>query len=577
MKRQRSLKIIKNSIIVIFVIALFRVNAFPEEPRKGNHTKVLLIGIDGLEWAVMGNLIKENKMPTFAKLMQNGAYGGLRTLLNYTSPSLWTTIATGRSPEAHGITKHIVHEKGLYEPISPMSYHRKVKALWNILSDHGRKVGVINYQCTEPAEAINGFIVPNSIVDIKEAFPSGLTEEIKFITESSVKTAKESFNDFEPYSNFQDKLSEKLKYHLVDGEIWRLSVITPYLYEKFNRRLDLLMVYLYETDYISHIFWKFGQPGFFQDKAWGLNPNDVKKYGNVINEMYQMVDKFVKKIIEDIADENTIIIICSDHGFRSGPSIPRISFNNLNKLLEKIGVLYFEDGNQSLGESEKITLKVDYPTKYQAYHYQLDEPHSHSSVFVSLNLKGREPNGVVTPGDEYIKLKKRLINALSDLTIIETKEKFFNNVSESSLPETDIHVSIKNDISLLKQHVKINGDIYPISDFYTLLDKSGDHSDPGVLIIYGKNIKKAKSIEDAHILDITPTILYLLGLPVAKDMEGKVLTQAIDANLLEQNPVKYIPTYEVNESGIQKSYKKYTPKPIEKEQLEKLKSLGYVQ
>jgi predicted AlkP superfamily phosphohydrolase/phosphomutase len=570
-KQKLACRTLRFTVVVIIAIAFLNVNTFSKDP-SDNKTKIFLIGIDGLEWSIIKKMVEAGMMPTFGELMKNGAYGDLKTLLKYTSPSLWTTIATGKNPEVHGITSHIVHEEGRYELVSPMSYHRKVKALWNILTDYGKKTGVINYPCTEPPEPVNGFIIPYSIVDIKDTFPNELFGEINLIVEESAKTAKEFFNDFKSYCDFQDDLSKEIICHLVDGEIWKVTTITSNIYEKFNGNLDLLMVYVWETDYISHIFWKFMKPDFFQHKSWELTPKNIKKFGSVIKDMYVMVDKFVKKLIEDVADENTTIIICSDHGFRSSPHhqkngiiVPIVFFKNLNKLLEIMGFLQFKS------DIDLKASSIDF-TKTLAYHYQLDEPSSYPNVFISLNLKGRQANGIVEPDGEYARVKTELIAALSNLKIVETDESLFDEVVEVSLPQRDIRVTIKSDINLLEQHVRVGGDIFPLSDFYILLDKSGDHSDPGTLIIYGKNIRKVGLIKNAHILDIVPTILYLLDLPVAKDMKGNVLTQAIETDFLKRYPVKYIDSYETTKGAIREEF---NHKPIKEQELEQLRSLGY--
>ena len=555
---------VRNCLAVILIILILCSNAFSGEVNKSIDTRVLLIGIDGLEWSMIKDSIKDNKMPTFAKLMKKGVYGDLYTFLDYTSPSLWTTIATGRPPEVHGITRHILHEKGLYEPVYPGSRHRKVKALWNILTDYKEKTGVVNYQCTKPPEVINGAMVSSLTrkLNSHDLFPEDLTDELNFTIEKNFEDTGRSYS-FVSYFNSHDNLSKEIAN--ARDELVRLSIVTPYIYLRFGKNLNLQITYFYGLDNISHIFWKFMDPKSFQNKAWGLNSSSIKNYGSVVKDMYADVDKFVKTIMDDVADKNTVIVICSDHGFKKGTPAPRIVFGNLNKLLERIGVLYFKNDNQ-----------IDFSSS-QAYHYELDEPHSFPNIFVSINLKGRQPYGIINPGRNYLELKKRLIDILSSLTIMETNAKLFDHVSESSLPEADIKVAIKYDINLTEQHVKIGKEVYPLTDFYKVLDKSGDHSDPGVIIIYGKNIKQNGLKKDAHILDITPTILYLLGLPVAEDMEGKVLTQAIDETFLKNNPVRYIPTYETKQAGMDKTYEKSSSQIIERKQLDKLKSLGYVQ
>lgn len=570
---------LKKYIIAILIIIVLNFIAFSGEFNKKSNAKILLIGMDGLEWSIIKKLNKENKMPTFAKLMRNGAYGDLHTYIEYASPSLWTTIATGKKPEVHGITQYILHEKGIYEPISPMSYHRKVKAIWNILTDQGRRTGVINYQCTKPPEVINGFMIPPDNVingfmippEKTDIYPDYLARDINSVVEKDFETT-EGFLKFAYYkddTNLSDKISS------ISKEITQLSIVTPYLYQRFDKHLDLLMLYLYGTDSISHVFWKFMEPDFFQDKAYGLNSNNIGKYGNVINETYQMVDKFVGKIIEDIVDKNTIVIICSDHGFQRGSSSPMVFLSNLNKILNKIGVLYFKNNSHLLPKaSENEMFEVDF-SKSQAYHSEVDK--AHNALFISINLKGRESHAIVKNGKEFLRLKKHIINSLSNLRILETGKKIFDRVSESSLPQGDIQVVTKNNINLLNQHIKINNNVYPLKEFYTFLDLSGNHDDPGVIIIYGKNIKAEKINGDAHILDITPTILYLLGLPVAKDMEGKVLTEAIKEDFLKAHPIRYISSYEP--IGVKREWPNEAlhSESIGSKQLERLKSLGYVQ
>lgn len=544
-------------VIIILIITSLQFDVFPAELHNDTNIKVVLIGFDGLEWFIIEDLIKEGKMPTFARLIRDGTYGNLQIFdKSYPSSVLWTSLATGKRPEIHGILDFAVHEDDKYELTSVRSYHRKVKALWNILSECGKKAGIINYFATWQPEEINGFIVSDKYPQLSrlkgaDVFPSNLINEINSITESY------------RYNNNDNFFEEKARGIIVN--IDELSDVTSYLYQKFNKDLDLLITYTRETDTAQHLFWKFMEPEFFQHPAWGLSPELVDKYGNFIPDIYQRVDGMVKEIIS-YADKDTIIIICSDHGFQSVNPTPQVRLGNLNNLLEAIGFLAFENNSE---------IQVIDFFKTKAYHYKIcPGPSASPFILISINLKRREPQGIIQPGEEYLQVKKRLIDILSNLRIVETGKKLFNMVTEVSFERGDIGISIKNNIDLLEQHVKINEDIYPLNTFYTLLDSSGGHRNhKGVFIIYGKNIKKAKLIEDVHILDITPTILYLLGIPIAKDMEGKILTQAIEENFLKRNPVKYIDTYEdVEKRGLEKS----TSDPIDKEQLEKLKSLGYV-
>jgi len=546
----------------------FHFDAFPAElwnsveVNNNPGIKIVLIGLDGLEWSIINGLVKQGKMSTFARLIQDGAHGDIKIFegVYNSSPALWTSLATGKKPSVHGILDHLVHEDNKYKLVIPRTYHRKVKALWNILSECGKKVGVINYYATWPPEEINGFIVSNenlsrSRLEGTDVFPSSLANEINPLIESyGYENNTLMINN----NNFFEKQAKD-----INVGINMLTGVTSYLYQKFNKDLDLLMIYTQNTDIAQHWFWKFMEPEYFWHPAWGLDPENIEKYGNFIKDMYQKVDVMVKEIIKYI-DEDTIVIICSDHGFQRANSIPGVHLSNLDNLLEAIGFLSFRDNNKS--------KDIDF-SKTKAYHCLF--PGKSSFIRIGINLKGREPQGIVKPGKDYLQVKRQLIDILSNLRVVETGEKLFSEVTELSGGGGDIGISIKNNIVALKQHVKINKDICPLSTFFPFYDLSGEHRNhKGVLIIYGKNIKKAKLIEDVHILDITPTVLYLLGLPIAKDMEGKVLTQAIEVNFLKENPIKFIDTYEVERAQYRKEF---FPQPIDKEQLERLKSLGYAQ
>ena len=116
-----------------------------------------------------------------------------------------------------------------------------------------------------------------------------------------------------------------------------------------------------------------------------------------------------------------------------------------------------------------------------------------------------------------------------------------------------------------------------MEDFIKFVENSGGHDlHDGVIIVAGKNIKTDVNITGASVLDITPTILYLLGLPVAKDMDGKVLVQAIDPSYLQRSPIRYIESYDQEEKTPLKPEKPMST-PYDEQLLERLRSLGYIQ
>jgi arylsulfatase A-like enzyme len=103
------------------------------------------------------------------------------------------------------------------------------------------------------------------------------------------------------------------------------------------------------------------------------------------------------------------------------------------------------------------------------------------------------------------------------------------------------------------------------------------HDPTGVLAFWGKDIAGGRELADASVLDITPTILALCGFPVAEDMDGSVLTEAIDPDFLRAHPVRTIETYEPEREPTDVADREPIESPIDDEVRERLRALGYIE
>jgi predicted AlkP superfamily phosphohydrolase/phosphomutase len=111
-----------------------------------------------------------------------------------------------------------------------------------------------------------------------------------------------------------------------------------------------------------------------------------------------------------------------------------------------------------------------------------------------------------------------------------------------------------------------------VSDHGHVMDGSAHHyPEPGVLIMYGKPFRKGLNLTGASVYDVVPTVLYLLGLPVAEDMPGKVLEKAILGAFMDENPLRTVKSYETS-----KLEELEPPPEVDEELLQKLKALGYI-
>ena len=118
-----------------------------------------MLGLDGVDPDVVALLVGEGKLPNFERLAREGASGRLTSAPPLLSPILWTTVATGREPLDHGVSGFVTLDAdGERRPVS--SRQRRVRALWNMLSESDRTVAVVGWWATWPAEEVRGTEIP---------------------------------------------------------------------------------------------------------------------------------------------------------------------------------------------------------------------------------------------------------------------------------------------------------------------------------------------------------------------------------------------------------------------------------
>lgn len=307
--------------------------------------QVLLLGVDGLEWDRIYALIDRGQLPHLTQLIQESASGRLQTLLPTWSPIIWTTIATGMEAEKHGIydfteirlpglrrgiqrlrkqallpagvgivplVKHL-HRAGLLRELPITARQREVKALWNVLSDQGRRVGVVNWFATWPSEVVDGYIVsdnnPARHAFLQEDYgaahasqlaishPPELIAEIGqgLVDEDLDVAAIARLPFFDGLTALQREELDPESYEVFE-QIHRadLFAVDAALYlQRTAPDLDLLAVYLSGIDNVSHRF-------------QGNMP--------VVDSYYDHVDGLLAKLIAGAAPGTTIVLV-SDHGW----------------------------------------------------------------------------------------------------------------------------------------------------------------------------------------------------------------------------------------------------------------------
>jgi predicted AlkP superfamily phosphohydrolase/phosphomutase len=561
--------------------------------KKTKH-KVFVIGLDGgtfdliLPWANAG------KLPNFSRLLSSGVHGDLHSTIHPLSPQAWSSFITGKNPGKHGIYGFAKRNSQSYDLEFTNATNRDGDSLWHLINKAGGKVGVIDVPFTYPPEKVNGFIITGM---------DAMWESARFIYPEPLKTEIEAkLGDFYWYP--QNLNMKEMDRYVKD--IFRVidhrAQLTQYLME--NKEWDFFISVFLATDRVQHQFWRH------MDKNHVLhNPREAERYGNVILQVYQKIDKIIGELIAKL-DDNVTFIIISDHG--SGPYKWVL---NLSKWLNMNGLLQFKN-NQAKAKLRGIPkhvikhswffLKRWLPNNLKKKLTVLAPGLKHkwmSHVFFSgidwqntkayavenygniyINVKGREPLGIVNPGEEYEKLREEIMRKLGELRDPDSGEIILDKVykreelySGPYLKDAPDLIVLWKDFAYYTRQSVIEEEISlfePPGKFGNrVIEHSACHRLNGILIMKGKQLLQGKVI-NANIMDLAPTILYLMGLPVPGDMDGKVLTEAFTTDYLKTHPVHYVKGGNVP-SHKEKLAADHVSKEVEATR-ERLRDLGYI-
>lgn len=305
-------------VLVIVGIAaafLFRRGA-PGGAAERRQPPVLLIGMDALDWNEVDPLVAAGKLPNFDRMIRAGVRADIRTLIPLMeSPAIWTTIATGRFPETHGVTGFM---RGNEASTLSNAETRKVKAVWNILGSAGLRVGVVGWLVTWPCEAVNGFMVSDYLqYDFDQAarasgrtYPEALYDEVaplvinrRVVTVDSLRWLVDVTTADLEDPGIMEGIEAMKWIYAADETFARIGL------ELWKReRPDFMTVYMRGPDAMSHKFW-YDRP--YPGELYRGRP----QFSHAIGSYYQYMDRVLGRFL-DAAGPGTDVIVLSDHGYK---------------------------------------------------------------------------------------------------------------------------------------------------------------------------------------------------------------------------------------------------------------------
>ena len=292
--------------------------------------KVLLLGMDGLEWEVLLPLMQAGQLPNFSALVDEGVAGRLDTSRPTFSPIIWTSIATGKPPNEHGIRGFVRRGEGERRLYS--SLDRRSKAFWNVLSDYAKRVAVVGWWVTFPVEEINGVMVAQAHTMDQARRAKGraiLKGGLRADLAGQIYPAERSSELLATHERVQEELDARLLELFgpvpatMSPLVERLWVNTRWAFQADATYLeiaktlaseehDLLACYFGGADVAGHRFWRYMRPGLYRDQP---DRAEYEWFGKVIPKYYGFLDAALGELRAKLPPE-TLVIVLSDHGMR---------------------------------------------------------------------------------------------------------------------------------------------------------------------------------------------------------------------------------------------------------------------
>ncbi|MGD8623305.1 MAG: alkaline phosphatase family protein [Anaerolineae bacterium] len=518
--------------------------------------KVLVIGLDGVTLDLLGPWIESGELPNLQRLVQQGASGRLRTTLPPISSSSWSSFVTGVNPGKHGLVDFVFPGADSYKVTMINATSRRTRALWNWLNDAGYRVGLLGIPTTYPPEPVDGFMIGGFLSpgpDSEWAYPPALKQELRAELGEFLLAPDERYRSTRHLDRFLDDLTASVEnrtraaLYLMDKKPW-----------------DLFALVYWDTDMVQHETWRLLDPHHPRHDA-----REAAAHRDQILAFHQKVDADVGRLLEQ-AGPDTLVVVMSDHGFG-----PVHSFFLINNWLARIGLLKFKRhpwtafkrllfrlgytplhmfrlvkalGLASLRRKVRFQQQAGLVNRVFLSFDDVDWDRTQAFSIgsfgqVYINLAGVRPQGIVQPGQAYEALKERIARealALRDpysgqplVERVYRREEIYSGPYLARTPDLIIQPRGWEYMAFGHADFGSNKLVEPI------IGLSGHHRPDGLLIVAGPGIRPGTQLEGASILDLAPTILHALDVPVPHDLDGRVLAEAFaDASSLAR-PVAY--------------------------------------
>lgn len=463
-----------------------------EKERKASEERrrVLVIGLDCATPQLVFDRWRD-EMPNLSRLMEHGTYGELASTIPPITVPAWMCMMTSKDPGQLGVYGFRNRADYSYERMRIANSRVVVEdTVWDILSRAGRRVILVGVPQTYPVKPTNGYIITSFLTPSTQSqytYPAELRQEIEALV-------GEYMLDVE---NFRTENKDDLLRQIYEMTEKRLKVVKYLLNEK---DWDFFMLVEMGVDRIHHGFWKYFDPEHRGYEAGS-------PYENAIKDYYLYLDREIGAMLSMLG-EDTVVFVVSDHGAKHMEGGVCI-----NEWLRQEGYLTLKEEPREIVPLEKVEVDWERTMAWGAGGY-------YGRLF--LNVQGREPQGCI-PAPDYEKMRDEIADKLAQIT-----DENGVNIGTVAYKPQDLYRECRNIAPDLMVYF---GDLYWRSvgslghgDIRTRESDIGpddaNHAQEGIFMMYDPRQRGRGRVEGLHVMDVAPTVLDLLGLPIPTDMQG---------------------------------------------------------
>jgi predicted AlkP superfamily phosphohydrolase/phosphomutase len=508
-------------------------------------SKALVIGLDGATFDIIEPLLAEGKLPNLSSLLSKGVHNKLYSTILPLSPTAWSSFATGKNAGKHGIYDFSKRIKNSYDYVPTTSGDQISRTMWDVIGEMGGRSIVVNVPLTYPPKPLSGFMI--------SGFPTPTEKEDYTYPADLIPVLKEHFGDIHIHK--PKVLYRKGREQEITDELIQISrqqtEITKFLMQSMAWNLT---VSVYDaTDVYGHYFW-----AYLDKNHPKYDPKLAGPVRQMVEDIHIELDNGIGELVEQ-AGEDALKLVISDHGF--GPVYYGVYVNNwlleqnymhfkrtpkvrskywayrrgfhvynLLQLAKKLGLV------KSIESAYATRSKLLSAVKMLSLTFD-DVDWNKTSVYSSgnfgqlyLNLKGREPHGIVDPRDAKVLIEElsTKLRQLEDpdsrqriFDHIYTKDEVFSGPADDSAP--DVVFFDGNMMYAAHRMFELGSNkLVTLHPVY-----SGNHKMDGILFMSGMEVKPIDGYPQVktNLVDLAPTILHFLGCPIPGDVDGRVLNE----------------------------------------------------